>query len=235
MIEYFLHKLLLFILILRHNFKVSVLDIHCPFEIYSDNECEYNVNYINSKTNCTQCNLKITGQFLEAREVFSNITEAYSLTKYIQPARDLVHQHKWSAPSLSVYFGQSLHHEFKDIINQWKIDYIIPVPSFISRERPWSPSLLLAIRLAELSRIKILPAVLKKEKATHLYSQSKQTRKENLQGAFSLGELPRGQYNILLVDDLIASGLSVEQSAQLLKSQNSNINIYVLSLCSSKE
>lgn len=234
-IKYSLHKLLLQVLIIKHNIKTSVFNTNCPYgQFEKNNTCEYNNCYISTKTNCDECISNFTGVYQETREVFENIQEAYSLSKYIQPARELIHSHKWTSPALSLYFAHSLYSEFREIIDNWQIDYIIPVPSFISRERPWSPSLLLATRLSQISGIKLLPNTIIKNKATHLYSESKQTRRENLEGAFSLNSLPPAK-NILLIDDLIASGLSLENTAQLILSQNPDINIYALALCSSKQ
>jgi len=112
----------------------------------------------------------------------------------------------------------------------WKVDLILPVPLHRKRERSrgYNQSFCIAEGLAEILQLPVYKDVLVKTNST-----ASQTRKgrfsryENLKTAFSLrNETVLQGKNILLVDDVITTGATLEACATMLyKAEISTLSI----------
>jgi len=102
-------------------------------------------------------------------------------------------------------------------------DVLMPVPLHWSRllKRRYNQAALLAFRIGQISNIQVLPRGLLRVKRTPTQGRlSPSERKRNVRGAFRVREQDRGHIKgkkILLIDDVLTSGATVEEAAKTLK------------------
>lgn len=190
-----------------------------------------------NQTICKYCTKDVFKYSLETRTSVTNINKIHTFSKYINPARQIVHTLKWQTPSLASYLGLAINQLIQSQQINVLADCIIPIPSSINKNRNWSPSLLLAQSLSYYVQIPVIDLLIK-EHDTHLVGKSKADRLQSLKNAYGISptrSLPSYIKHILLLDDLIASGQTMEACAQLIQHQYPHIQIDAIALCSSKE
>lgn len=100
---------------------------------------------------------------------------------------------------------------------------IIAVPLHKSRlkERGFNQAQLLAQAVSERTGIAAAGEIVRRTKKTQaLHSLSREKRKKTMTGAFTLaGEIP-AEKNILLIDDIVTTGTTLQEIAALLKKNN---------------
>lgn len=148
--------------------------------------------------------------------------------------REIIHKLKYNdATELALLCTKILYPKISMILNN-DIDYITAVPMFKKRlaARKYNQSVLLAKNLAKKHKDKILVDLLKKIKDTKPQSQtfSANQRKSNLIGAFAVNKKYLiKEKNILLIDDVITTGNTVNSCARLLKKAGAK-KVYVAAL-----
>lgn len=118
-------------------------------------------------------------------------------------------------------FGYELGIRFGKKISDRKIDIIIPVPlnKRKERERGYNQSDLIAAGISSVMNIPVLSRVVRRTKytatQTHLNAEE---RKKNIADAFEVinAQMIRGK-RILLVDDIITTGSTIQEIARVLK------------------
>ena len=111
-------------------------------------------------------------------------------------------------------------------IKEFNTDYIVPVPIYGNRlkERGYNQSLLLVKEISKLTDIPYIEDLILKIKSTLPQTQlSTNKRKTNLKSAFKINEKYRNiiKYkNILIIDDVLTTGTTVDECAKVLKKNN---------------
>ncbi|MDR0677198.1 MAG: ComF family protein [Holosporaceae bacterium] len=106
---------------------------------------------------------------------------------------------------------------------QKKVDFIVPVPiHFFKRlKRKYNQSELLALEFAKLSGISYEPRILLKKKSTpQQEGLSRNVRLKNVQGSFGIDEKYRNllhKKTILLIDDVLTTGATINECSKILK------------------
>lgn len=147
---------------------------------------------------------------------------ARSLGPYDAALKKLIHQLKFGrqpgvmkeiAPFLADYFGRKE--------DSWEGFYVVPVPLYFRRmkERTFDQSFLIAREVAKALSLPLANGLLRRVRDTD--SQAKKTKVErakNIKGAFAVDRPDRAQgMNILLVDDVMTTGATVNEAAKMLK------------------
>ena len=119
-----------------------------------------------------------------------------------------------------IFLGEIVGSAIKERMNEWLIDYLIPVPlhSLKKAERGYNQSFYISIGISNQTGIPIKQNLLKRLRPTN--SQTTMTfleRKENVEGAFSAEKKNKltGK-NFLLVDDVITTGATTSECAKAL-------------------
>lgn len=111
------------------------------------------------------------------------------------------------------------------------IKAVIPVP--LHRKREWTRTFnqaeILAIRIAKLWDLPVWNALKKISKTKPQSSLSGSTRRSNLQNAFKFRNSKRVHKSVLLVDDVITTGSTLNECARILR-QNGVKRIYAVTI-----
>lgn len=147
---------------------------------------------------------------------------AYSFYGKGTVLQKLVHQVKYKGKKeLAVYFGKWYAPSLKHAAPFSEADYIIPVPLHPKklRERGYNQSACIADGLSKVMEVPVLTDTLKRAKNTETQTnKSRFSRWENVKGSFMIEnpELIRNKH-ILVVDDVITTGATVEACINMLK------------------
>lgn len=147
----------------------------------------------------------------------------------------LIHQLKYNGKKeVGYYLGKFLGAELSKSEKFKNIDIIIPVPLHPKRERQrgYNQSEWIAIGIAEIMNKKTNSKLVIRDVYTE--TQTKKTRDErwkNVQSIFNINKigLLNGKH-ILLVDDVITTGATIESCAQTILEKVPNVKVSIASL-----
>ncbi|MDX1444568.1 ComF family protein [Lishizhenia sp.] len=149
--------------------------------------------------------------------------------------QSILHQIKYNhGKSLAIYMGQLMAHKWKASPHFEAFDGIIPVSLHNKKhfKRGYNQSLLLAQGLSEILEIPIYENVLIKRK--HNSSQTKKSRAERIDNVAKVFQLQNEETivhkHILLVDDVLTTGATLEACALLLKENVPGITLSIYTL-----
>jgi len=186
---------------------------------------------------CEKCYSKIT--LLQTHEITSEFDRKFKLDYLVDdynslflfeeegPLQDLIHNLKYNQKfKIGIFLGEKLGEGKKDIIANWNVDFIIPIPLYHLKkvERGYNQAMYIAKGLGKASKIKTKANAVKRVKNT--LSQTKlnnDQRKGNMLGAFKVKDSKsiKGK-NIIIVDDVITTGTTVLELAKVLKKNGAN-------------
>lgn len=133
-------------------------------------------------------------------------------------------------PTTGLWLGRLLGHQLKESKRFEQVTAILPVPLHPrkARERGYNQSLLIAQGVAEVCGWEVLEHALQRTVFTATQThRSRESRIQNLQDAFSANKPALGQHrNVLLTDDVITTGATLEACALALRKEGS-INVYI--------
>jgi ComF family protein len=167
----------------------------------------------------------------------SNIVDNYtSLFVFEENGKlqDLIHSLKYNQKfKIGIFLGTMLGNGKKNDIRKWNVDLIIPIPLFHLKkiERGYNQADYIAKGLSKSLGIKYQISIAKRMKNTT--SQTKLDsieRSNNMLDAFAIRKpkLVEGK-NIIIVDDVITTGITVLELAKKLKENGAN-KVYALSV-----
>lgn len=141
---------------------------------------------------------------------------------YEETLKEAIHRFKYlgELPLLRV-FGDLLYPTFQTLSQDYRVDFLVPVPLHIRRlrERGFNQALLLIRELSKRTGIPYRARVLRKIKDTPFQTQLKGAqRRKNIKGAFCVEkrEIIEGK-SIVLVDDVYTTGATVNECARTLR------------------
>ncbi|MFN3587756.1 MAG: ComF family protein [Spirosomataceae bacterium] len=214
---------------MRTNWFKSLLDILYPkLCITCENQLQINENQI-----CTSCLLdlpytdthKVGIIALENKFVGRvDVAKIFSFVRFSKKSgvQKLLHALKYKANEkigndIGVYYGKLIKKE----VEEYKLDYLLPVPIHPKKlkTRGYNQAEVFSKGLSESLEIKTLTDVLLKTRETVSQTkENKQERFENIKGSFKIIEagILKGK-NIAIVDDVLTTGATLEEIAQILK------------------
>ncbi len=138
-------------------------------------------------------------------------------------ARNIMHNLKYNSKfKIGFFLGNEFASHYRNILSQINIDLIIPVPlnKIKKYERGYNQSYYIALGIKEMTALPVNPSVLKRSRFTP--SQTKLNREErlkNIAGAFRVVKPAAVKNkNVLLIDDVITTGATINECAGCLKS-----------------
>jgi competence protein ComFC len=228
-------------IILDYIYPKNIKCILCNNPIDKNNtyslckSCFDNISFI--KDGCIKC-----GKPIENNSSISAIDEcsycsdkdfyfkkAISCIEYDETTSKLIYNLKYGRKTyISYHMAQIIRDKLKyENIN---FDFIVYVPLHKSRykKRGFNQCELIAKNLENFTNKKVINCLYRKNKTRYLSKLSKNERSKELRGAFKVKDDIKEIYNknILLIDDILTTGSTVNEISRLLKDNNVN-NIYV--------
>jgi len=207
------------------NFFLPCFCKHCNIKLEDSSkllceDCKPLLNYV-SKNNLAE----------SYKKNFSNsyIDELICTFGYIDenPIQALIHSLKYQANFKSADYIVKLIAEYQNNFGiNLDIDFIIPIPLHKKKEllRGYNQSLILAKALNKELKIKVDNNILIRKKFTESQTKfNKNERLANVASAFYINdeEKIKGK-NILLLDDVITTGATINECAKILKQKKAN-------------
>ena len=121
---------------------------------------------------------------------------------------------------LAKYFAVEIHKNIEKKYKNVNFDAIIPVPLYASRrkQRGFNQSMLLAKELSDIMRVPVMEkALVQHEKAKAQHTLRYKQRKDNVKGIYRAANIPIEYQRILLVDDIMTSGATLNECAKMLR------------------
>lgn len=134
---------------------------------------------------------------------------------------------------LGVYFGKRIGKELNKTSLAGSVDVIIPVPLHPKKEfiRGYNQSEKLAQGIGDVLNVPVNIKLLKRKK--HSSSQTNKSRFErwdNVKGVFDKSASLRSYKHVMLVDDVITTGSTIENLIHIIKDSNPDIKVSVVTL-----
>jgi len=116
------------------------------------------------------------------------------------------------------YEGLSQQEIFMKILEQYK-PVLVPIPLSKAklRKRGYNQSEILAEELGRRFGLEIVDILLRQKETKPQFGLSREDRRVNMHGAFGVGANVKIPENILLVDDVLTSGSTLFEAANVLK------------------
>ena len=170
---------------------------------------------------------------LKKDEFFKNKDEFYYLFIYEKAIRQIISDYKLrNRKNLARDIAFLVKKPIFQLIEREKIDIIIPVP--ISEEREIERGFnqieylleCLDIKYKKIERIK---------NTKHMYTlKNNEKREKNVESAFK-NNLNLENKNVLIVDDIVTSGATINSISEELRKNNKNINIKIFSIAVARQ
>lgn len=203
------------------------------------NDCWSNCSFI-TKPYCTICSYpfefsthenSICGSCIKQKPKYDR---AFSLLKYDDASKKIIHNFKYHDQlHILEYLVDLLVINGKDLLANSNV--IIPVPMHKHKllKRGYNQAALLAMRIAKKTKIHYLPeALIKRQNTAPQAGLDRAEREKKIKNNFSLNLKIKEQLlnkNILLIDDVITTGATINECCKELKKANPK-QIYVLSI-----
>jgi len=168
----------------------------------------------------------------------SNVQYATSCFEYVkgEKLQRLIHELKYKGQrNLAKYFGEIMANEITNNHHFSCVDAICFVPSSKqkTRTRGYNQAEELAKTISKLTEIPTLDILAKRKETTSQTDKNVHDRHFNLQKSFALkkskGSPTKQHQHVLLVDDVITTGATLNACANVLLT-NSNVRVSVLTL-----
>lgn len=147
--------------------------------------------------------------------------------------QQLIHLIKYKGQKkLAVYLGKMMAREIRQAPRFAGLDLVIPLPLFRSREkiRGYNQAALLAQGISEVLEIPCDQTIITRNKASSTQTRkSREERWKNVDGLFTITGDPGKNRHILLVDDVITTGATLDACANtLLDLEGTRVSIMTL-------
>jgi len=178
-------------------------------------ECLLSIERVDSG----RLNLEYQRKFAST-EIISGFTSLYVFEKD-KSLQLLIHSIKYNKHFLNAkYLGKLIGENLKEQIQNWSVDYILPVPlhSLRKADRGFNQSKYIAIGMGKEFGINVKFNLLKRRRYTETQTNlTLQEREENISKAFQAKQkrLIEGK-TFLLVDDVITTGATIKECGKVL-------------------
>jgi ComF family protein len=170
-------------------------------------------------------------KFLSSK-IISGFTSLFVFEKD-KPIQSYIHSIKYNKRFLNAqFFGELIADKLSQQINNWNVDYLVPVPLHQLRktERGFNQSKYIASGISKKTKIKVRSNFLKRVKYTETQTNLTLTeREQNIAKAFKVRyERAIKNKSFLLVDDVITTGATIRECGKVLLDAGAN-KIYACS------
>lgn len=176
------------------------------------------------KVCCEECNSKINGE--KSITTVLNNTFCVSPFPYCSIYRDAIINFKFNgkiqnAETLSLYMLKAI----REYYNDDKFDYVTAVPLSKNQriERGFNQSEILARKISEYLNIPYKECLVKIKDNEPQHSLNSNLRKQNVKGVYKTSNQDIINLRILLVDDIVTTGCTLEECTRILKKSKNQV------------
>lgn len=220
------------------NFLLPTRCIACGAEVLLAHtlckECFMKINFISAPC-CKLCGTELPYENFACINctTLTNIfyDQIKAVFKYDDFSKNLILKFKHGdKPQLAKFFSNIMSHKINSF--EKNFDYIIPVPIHWKRyiTRKYNQSYLLAKLLSHKNKIKISYKELTRIKNTTIQHGNINERKKNVRNAFHLKSNIFNNKNILIIDDVITTGSTINECARILKEEGNAASVSALAI-----
>lgn len=197
-----------------------------PIEEIVCDDCYYKLEIADS------CIIESEYKIKFAQDKFIEDYRAGFLFQQDMPIQHIIHSLKYDKKfSVGIYLGRLISKLFFEHITKWNADLIIPVPLHRLKklDRGYNQSEFIAKGISKELKIPYAKNLVKRVKFTQTQTQLNLIqRKENVKNAFKvINSKYLKRKNIILVDDVVTTGSTVNECAQVIKESGAE-KIYAL-------
>jgi ComF family protein len=150
--------------------------------------------------------------------------------------QQLIHQLKYKGnQDIGIYLGSLMGRSLLDSNRFKMIDYLIPLPLFMDKERKrgYNQAAVICKGLSDIMNIPVLSGIVTRSRFTETQTKKHRTERwENVAGSFIITEKEKliGK-NVLLIDDVITTGATLEACGlAMLQAADVKLSIATLSI-----
>ncbi len=198
-------------------------------------DCKENLPYLRKGNYCNNCGRKTVVQCLacdSCKDFNKSIKNIKSVFNYCEPISTLIQKFKYEG---SLYLGEVFAKElsliyFTEFLN---VDGIVYIPMTKSRlkERGYNQSYILAKELSKIIGVEVIDCIVKTEDTTRQALLNRIERLKNLKGTFKVLKRKVKNKNLLIIDDVMTTGATLEVIASELKKKEAK-NVYAFTVAS---
>lgn len=196
--------------------------------------------YVNTPQ-CMKCGKEIdseTREFcLDCEKHFRNFERGFPVFNYLEPVKTSVLAIKYHGKrEYCDYYGREMAAKTAPYIKRYGIEAVtcVPVHKKKLRQRGYNQALELAKVVAGELGLPLCPDMLIRNRYTAPQkSLDNLERANNIKMSMSIGKVYREYRNILIVDDIYTTGVTIDVCASLLKKAGAH-NVYYSSVCIGK-
>lgn len=202
-----------------NKFARFVLDLFFP------NRCPVCHNFISfDKYICDNCNKilerNICYDFIEEKQNCGKLyyDKALAVYFYEDIVKDGIYSLKDGNTNFGYFLGQQLADIIKNDFDLIKADMIMPVPMELKRkkQRGYNQAEIISKEISDITKIKHINDILYKKDAQVQHSLNSSERKQNAM-AYEIRNINLNGMNIIICDDVITTGSTINRCAELLK------------------
>lgn len=146
-----------------------------------------------------------------------------SALQFNEPTRALVHAFKYEKYlNIAPYFAEVMYRTFRKYPEYREATFLVPVPIYKSRKRKrgFNQAEVLANHLSTLCSVPVLNALVRTKNTESQTKLTREERKQNILGAFTLMKGMESQIKkqaVILIDDVCTTSVTLEECARVLK------------------
>ena len=222
--------------LIRFEYRFSYYKGTPEYKSFIHKKCRKKIRFITGSF-CRRCGTPIPGGSQLCRRCEDgrrSFDEGRSVMVYENEMRAAIAQVKYhSNKEYCGFFAFAAAKELESWIREKRIDCIVPVPVHPRkrRERGYNQAEVIAELLSEYTGIPMRTDVLIRKVDTKAQKElTPDERRMNLIGAFGIRKMPDPGCAVLLVDDILTTGATMDICAMTLKTEGGAGTVYVLSI-----
>ncbi len=212
----------------------------CGAEVFDNyaicSSCARLMPYNNGKT-CLRCGSSLDGQELyciNCSHGNNNIDKAYSVYIYQDSVPKIIHKVKFGkSADLTLPMAYMLADKAKSANIQYDVVCNVPMTSLATKIRGYNQSQLLAKYFCDIMDRQYCDALVKLKNTTPQEQLSRSVRRTNVVGAFAADKTMVSGKTVLLIDDVMTTGATLDNCAKALKKAGASM-VYCLCVASGK-